>query len=149
MGQASITLPLAQSNCQIQSVLDQIADVVADHEIDREAAVAAKQLGEPGRQQPGRARGQANANLTDGRAALPAQSVREIGRRVDDVAGTTEQVLSIRGKAQMARGAMEQPNPEMIFQVPDQTGDRRRGGVALPRDCGKRTSLDNTNESFQ
>jgi hypothetical protein len=99
---------LTQSHSQVQSILDQIADLFGYHEIHGEAGVAVKQAGEHGCQQSGRARGQADPNLTGRRGALVAQIVYEVGRRVDDVTGTSEQILAINGQAQMACGAVEQ-----------------------------------------
>jgi hypothetical protein len=140
---------LTPSHSQVQSILDQIADLFEYHEIHGEAGVAVKQAGEHGCQQSGRARGQADPNLTGGRGALVAQSVYKVGRRIDDVTGTSEQILAINRQAQMACGAVEQTSLETIFKVLDQTGDRRRRGIALPRDRGKRTSLNDTNERLQ
>src|ERR1700722_1970210 len=140
---------LTPSHGQVQSILDQIADLFEDHEIDGEAGVAAKQAGQRGCQQSGRARGQADPDLTGGRGALVTQSVYKVGRRIDDVPGAPKQILAINRQAQVARSAVKQASLETIFKVLDKTGDRGRGGVALPRDSGKRTGLNDTNERLQ
>ena len=52
---------------------------------------------------------------------------------VNDVADVREQVLTILGQAQVVGRAVEQPNLEVLLQLPDQAGVTAEGVVLLSR----------------
>jgi hypothetical protein len=83
---------------------------LADYLLDRKSRVATRRIHQMGGEQPGGGMRNANADQS-GRHGVP------LAERIFQVGGDVDQ-------AQVAGRAVEEPDREMFFKLPNQAGDR-------------------------
>ncbi len=59
------------------------------------------------------------------------------------------EILALIGQVDFAGGTMKQPDPEVLLQLRDLSGDRRLAAVAFASDRGERASFDDADKGLQ
>jgi hypothetical protein len=99
--------------------------------------VLPKEVAQPRHQEPRRATRYPESNQAGRLSLLAAHGGGDLVGQFDQVAGVAEQVLPVFSEAEVAGRAVKQPQPEMLFELSDESGHGGVASVAFARHGGE------------
>ena len=141
---------LAQKEGQVDRILDDVDVAVRQAQPDLDAGIVGAEARDQRRDQtPPQPQGRGQPDHALRLARKAADQRLGLVQRVDDAPRMVIEGAPDLGRRQLARGAVQQPQPEAIFKILDAIGGNCRGKPQIPASGGDRAQFDHPDEDAQ